>query len=93
MWRGLSSELAARISFLMYLVVSIGVGLLGVTELRSANLAFMPVLIMTIASFAIGYAALAWLFAVLRKGQFRVFSPYLWALSAITIVSLLVRQS
>jgi undecaprenyl-diphosphatase len=93
LWRGLSSELAARISFLMYLVVSLGVGLLGVNEVRSANLAFMPVLIMTAVSFVVGYAALEWLFAVLRRGQFRTFSPYLWVVSGVTIISVLVRQT
>ncbi len=91
LWRGIDSELAARISFLMYLVVSLGVAALGVSEVSSAGLELMPVLIMTVASFVIGYAALVWLFAVLRRGQFRVFSPYLWAVAAVTVASVLVR--
>jgi undecaprenyl-diphosphatase len=33
---------------------------------------------MTVASFVVGYAALFVLFAVLRRGRFRVFAPYLW---------------
>jgi len=91
LWRGIDSELAARISFLMYLVVSLGVAALGVSEVRSAGLEFMPVLIMTVASFIVGYAALVWLFVVLRRGRFRVFSPYLWAVAAVTVASVLVR--
>ena len=35
-------------------------------------------------------AALLAVFAVLRRGRFRAFSPYLWAVSAITIVSVLL---
>ena len=88
LFRGISSELAARISFLMYLVVSFGVGLLGISEIRAANLEFMPVLIMTVVSFAVGYIALVWLFRVLRQGRFRIFSPYLWAVAAVTLLSL-----
>lgn len=88
LFRGISSELAARISFLMYLVVSLGVALLGIVEIREANLQFMPVLIMTVASFIVGYIALVWLFSVLRQGRFRIFSPYLWAVAAVTLLSL-----
>lgn len=91
LWRGMDSELAARISFLMYLVVSLGVALLGISEFRAAQLGLRPILIMTVASFAVGYAALVWLFAVLRRGQFRVFSPYLWAVAAVTLISVAVR--
>ena len=39
LWRGVSSDLAARFSFLLYLVVSFGVGLLGIGELAEANIA------------------------------------------------------
>ncbi len=88
LFRGISSELAARISFLMYLVVSLGVAVLGISEIRAANLQFMPVLVMTIASFLVGYVALVWLFSVLRQGRFRIFSPYLWAVAAVTLLSL-----
>ncbi len=91
LFRGISSELAARLSFLMYLVVSLGVAVLGLAEIRSAQLEFMPVLIMTVVSFVIGYVALVWLFRLLRQGRFRMFSPYLWAVAAVTVVSVLLR--
>ena len=90
LFRGISAELAARISFLMYLVVSVGVAIIGVSEIIEAQLQLMPVLIMTVASFAVGYAALVWLFAVLRRGQFRMFSPYLWAVAAVTLIAVLL---
>ncbi len=90
LFRGISSELAARVSFLMYLVVSLGVAALGVAEISAAELQFMPVLIMTVSSFVVGYTALVWLFRILRTGRFRIFSPYLWAVSALTLAAVLL---
>ena len=90
LFRGINSELAARISFLMYLVVSLGVASLGLREIRAAQLEFLPVLIMTVASFAVGYAALVWLFRLLRQGRFRAFSPYLWAVAAVTVLGVVL---
>lgn len=91
LFRGISSELAARLSFLMYLVLSVGVALLGIFEIRDAQIPLVPVILMGVFSFVVGYVALVWLFAVLRRGQFRMFSPYLWAVAAVTVISVLVR--
>ncbi len=88
--RGADKELAPRMSFLLYLVVSAGVAVLGVSEVMEANVRAAPLIAMTVASFAVGYLALSAVFAVLRRGRFRAFSPYLWAVSALTIVSLFV---
>lgn len=90
LFRGINAELAARISFLMYLVVSLGVAAIGVSEVIDAQIPIMPVLIMTAASFAVGYVALVWLFAILRRGQFRMFAPYLWAVAAVTLIAVLL---
>jgi undecaprenyl-diphosphatase len=83
--RGASSDLAPRLSFLLYLVVSTGVALLGFGEVLEADLAWGPLAGMTAASFVVGYASLVFLFAVLRRGRFRAFSPYLWAVAALTL--------
>ena len=83
--RGASSDLAPRLSFLLYLVVSAGVALLGAREVLEADLAWGPLAGMTLASFGVGYASLVVLFAVLRRGRFRAFSPYLWAVAALTL--------
>jgi undecaprenyl-diphosphatase len=42
---------------------------------------------MFVASFVTGYLALMALFAVLRRGRFRMFSPYLWAVAALTLIT------
>ena len=86
LWRGASADMAPRLSFLMYLVVSFGVAILEADTVLGERVAWGSLAAMTIASFVVGYLALLVLFAVLRRGRFRVFAPYLWALSAFTLV-------
>lgn len=89
--RGCDGELAARFSFLLYLVASFGVALLGLGEVRRAELPLDVIVGMTVASFLTGWLALTWLFRLLRRGKFRLFAPYLWTVSAITLLSLALR--
>lgn len=88
--RGASGELAARLSFMLYLAVSLGVALLGLGEVRDAQLPVPAIVAMTISSFVTGYLALALLFRLLRQGRFRVFAPYLWVVSAFTLLHVLL---
>lgn len=90
LWRGASNDLAPKFSFLMYMVVSFGVAILGIEEIQSQGLGLAPLLGMTIASFVTGYLALNWLFSVLSKGQFRWFAPYLWVVATITLIRLAI---
>jgi undecaprenyl-diphosphatase len=82
--RGASNELAPRFSFMMYLVVSVGVAALGLLELPN-EIELASLGLMTAASFTTGYIALYCLFAVLRRGRFRWFAPYLWSLAGFTL--------
>lgn len=84
--RGADKELAPKLSFLLYLVVSFGVALIGIDEVLGADIQMGPLVAMTAASFLVGYAALKLVFTLLRRGQFRAFSPYLWAVGAFTIL-------
>lgn len=84
--RGADKELAPKLSFLLYLVVSFGVVLIGIDEVLGADIQMGPLVAMTAASFLVGYAALKLVFTLLRRGQFRAFSPYLWAVGAFTIL-------
>ncbi len=86
--RGLDQGLAPRLSFLMYLVASFGVLILGIDEFRAAEVGIGPLLAMTVASFVTGYLALGLLFSLLRHGRFRLFAPYLWAVAGITLLRL-----
>jgi undecaprenyl-diphosphatase len=84
LWRGASADMAPRLSFLMYLVVSFGVAVLGPTRCSAPGVTWGPLLAMTRPRSSVGYAALMLLFALLRRGRFRVFAPYLWAVAALT---------
>lgn len=86
LWRDVDAPVAARLSFLMYLVASAGVAMLGVSEVRGAGLGPRAVILMTVASFVTGWLALLWLFRILRTGNFRVFAPYLWIVAGITLI-------
>lgn len=90
LWRGASSDLAPRFSFLMYMIVSFGVAILGIDEVIENKLELAPLLGMIVASFITGYLALKWLFVILEKGQFRWFAPYLWLVAVITLIKLAV---
>ncbi|HGY09283.1 MAG TPA: undecaprenyl-diphosphate phosphatase [Oceanithermus profundus] len=85
---GLSPVLAAKLSFLMYAVASFGVMLLGLKDGLPQGVEAGPLLAMIAAAFASGYLAMLWLFGVLKRGQFRWFAPYVWALAALTLLTL-----
>ena len=88
LWRGASSDLGARFSFLMYLVASFGVTLLLLRDISSSHIETAPLLAMMIASFITGYVALIWLFSILRRGQFKWFAPYVWTVAILTLLRL-----
>lgn len=90
LWRGASAEVAAKFSFLMYLVASFGAAVLSILELRQEQIALVPIVAMVVSSFVVGYVAIVWLFAILRRGQFKWFAPYLWIVAGITLIRLLV---
>ncbi len=82
--RGASSELAPRFSFIMYVVISLGVAILGLFELPK-EVSLSSLILMTVTSFVTGYIALLCLLAILRRGRFRWFAPYLWSLAIFTL--------
>jgi len=86
LWRDVDAALAARLSFLLYLVASAGVAILGLGEVRAANLGWGAIGAMTIASFVTGWVALLWLFRILKRGRFRWFAPYLWIVATLTLL-------
>lgn len=90
MHRHAGGELAARLSFLMYLVASLGVTVLGASDVREAQLELAPLVGMVAGSFVTGYVAILWLFQLLRRGRFRWFAPYLWLVAAVTLVQTLL---
>jgi len=90
LWRNIDPELAARFSFLMYLIVSLGVTIMSASDLRQAQLGLDVLFAMFMAAFVTGFLALKLLFYILKKGQFKIFAPYLWLIAAITLIKLLL---
>ena len=90
LWRDINPELAARFSFLMYLVVSLGVTIMSASDLKEAELGLGVLFAMFLASFITGFLALKLLFYILKKGQFKIFAPYLWLVATITLIKLLL---
>lgn len=86
LFRGSSASLAPRMSFLLYLVVSVGVAIFGAREVIEADIALLPLAVMFVTSFAVGYVCLGVLFRILQSGNFRIFAPYLWAVAAATFI-------
>ena len=70
---------------MMYLVISLGVAVLGLFDLPK-EIRLGSLTLMTLTSFVTGYIALYCLFAVLRRGKFRWFAPYLWLLATFTLL-------
>lgn len=86
LFRGTSASLAPRISFLLYLIVSIGVAIFGAKDVLQAGVELLPLGIMFISSFAVGLLCLDVLFRILQRGMFRLFAPYVWVLAAVSLV-------
>lgn len=79
---GLSREAAARYSFLLSLPAVGGALLLEAKDISAIPTdAIGPVLLGSAVSFAVGLAALAILFRILRKGRFEIFAFYCLALA------------
>ena len=83
LWRSASANLAPKISFLMYVVASLGVSLLGVKEFKDVELELIPLLIMIVTSFITGYLALLWLLSL----------PTSWKISLVCTLPLGFRSS
>jgi len=86
LWRGASAKLAPTMSFLFYLLVSFGVALRGLLKFENIDMEMLPLFALVIASFLTGYFAILWLFRILKRGEFKWFAPYLWAIAAFTLL-------
>ena len=88
LYLGADSNLAARLSFLMYSAASFGVLLLALSDLDVilSQVEVLPLVLMTLGAFVSGYLAMLAVYGILRRGNFRWFAPYVWALAAVTLV-------
>lgn len=88
LWVGLGAVAAADFSFLMAIPLIAGAGLVE-TRHASADLAqvgIVPLLVGCVVAFLAGVFAIRWLVAMLRRGRFFTFAPYVFAVALFTLV-------
>jgi len=76
---GMKQETALRFSFLLYIPVSLGTGILEIPEIISDpnfDELMIPYIIAFIATFIATYFALKWFMDIMRKGNLKYFSYY-----------------
>ena len=83
---GLRRDVAVRLSFLMCIPAILGAVLLKLREVESSGLEPTELGIGFVAAMLSGYAALAWLVALVKRGRFGDFSFYVWAMAVVAAV-------
>ena len=84
---GINAAEAARFSFLLSIPAILGASFVQLAEVSSVSLNPEAVAIGVLASFIVGWAALVFLLALLRRGRFGAFSWYCFGLGALALVS------
>ncbi|MEZ5333436.1 MAG: undecaprenyl-diphosphate phosphatase [Thermoanaerobaculia bacterium] len=86
---GVAPAAAARFSFLLSIPAILGALVLKLPDLSGAAAAPRPLLVLGfVTAFAVGWACLVALLALLRRGRFAVFSWYCWAVGLAALVAL-----
>ncbi|WP_085521755.1 undecaprenyl-diphosphate phosphatase [Tuberibacillus sp. Marseille-P3662] len=91
MGRGMKQDTALRFSFMLYIPVSLGTGILSISDLiNSPDLAslWMPYLIGFVISLIASYFSLKWLINVMANGRLGIFSIYCVIVGALVLIFL-----
>lgn len=86
---GMKAETALRFSFLLYIPVSVGVMVFGISDLiKDPNLASMaiPYLVAFIASLIASYFSLKWFMNIMAKGNLKYFAIYCALVGAAVLI-------
>lgn len=86
---GIDKEECARFSFLLAVPAITGAVILTLFKASLTgfeNVEWLPIIVGTLVAFGSGYAAIAFLLKVLRKGEFRYFAFYCWAIGALGLI-------
>jgi len=86
--RGLTRVTATRLSFLLGIPALIGAGIYELPSALGEGVGWAPLLVGTVVSFVVAYAAVAWLMKFVSGHKITVFVWYRWALGAVLIVAL-----
>ncbi len=87
--RGIDGEKSAEFSFLLAIISILGANLL---ELRGLNRLPSSYLLAALFSLGSGYAAIAFLLRVIRRGRLWRFSYYCWGVGILGLVALWIRH-
>ena len=88
---GMKQETALKFSFLLYIPVSLGTGILEIPEIISDpnfDQLMIPYIIAFMASFIATYFALKWFMDIMRKGNLKYFSYYCVVVGVLVILFL-----
>ncbi|GIO25740.1 undecaprenyl-diphosphate phosphatase [Ornithinibacillus bavariensis] len=86
---GLKQETALRFSFLLYIPVSLGVGILDIGDLvRDENFNTIPYLLAFISSIIATYFALKWFMNIMAKGKLKYFAFYCFIVGTLVVLFL-----
>lgn len=91
MFMGMKPETALRFSFLLYIPVSLGSGILEIPEIVSDpnfDQLMIPYFIAFIASFVATYFALKWFMDIMRKGNLKYFAYYCVVVGILVLIFL-----
>lgn len=88
---GMKKETALRFSFLLYIPVSLGTGILEIPEIvkdPNMNLLWVPYLIAFITTFIATFFALKWFMNVMRNGKLEYFAYYCVVVGILVLIFL-----
>lgn len=93
MARGINQETALRFSFLLFIPISLGGGVLSISDiLNDANLSQMavPYIMAFLGSLVASYFSLKWFMNIMAKGQLKYFAIYCFIVGPLVVLAWLV---
>ncbi len=83
---GLSSEDAARFSFLLFLPAVLGAGLLQLFSVELSSVDWFSVIVGFVLTTTIGVFTLRWLLGIIKRGKLHYFSWYCWLVGMLVLM-------
>ena len=86
--RGVDRVTATRLSFFLGIPALVGAGLFELPEALNVSIGLLPVVVGTVVSFVVAYAAVAWLLRFVSTNRITAFVPYRVGLAVLLMVAL-----
>lgn len=88
---GMKQETALRFSFLLYIPISVGTGILGISDIINdpqINVLWIPYAIAFLLALVFSYYSLRWFMGIMQKGNLKYFSYYCFIAGTLILVYL-----